>query len=40
MQSGEIPEELKEAYRLISEVNEEPGSIFGRTLAIEIRENQ
>ena len=40
VQSGEVPNEFKGPYRLISEVNEEPGSIFGRTLAIEIRENQ
>lgn len=40
VQSGEVPKEFKGPYRLISEVNEEPGSIFGRTLAIEIRENQ
>ena len=40
MQAVEIPEELKEQYRLISEVNEETGSIFGRTLLIKIKENE
>ena len=37
IQSGEVPENLEGSYRLISEVNEEPGSIFGRTLVIKIR---
>ena len=34
MDGVEVPSELDVSYRLISEVNEAPDSLFGRTLII------
>ena len=34
LQYGEVPESLKSAYRLISELNETPEGLFGRILIV------
>ena len=38
LQSGKIPQSLKGPFRLVSETNEAPGGLFGRTLIIKSQE--
>ncbi len=38
LQSGKIPQSLKGPFRLVSEANEAPGGLFGRTLIIKSQE--